>query len=84
MAQRSSVRTITSDTKFLAQGLEEKKNQQFQVVNLSIRLQNAILKQKILMSNHDNRIPKFNGSMSRYNDRDLYILRRVRDFLNTK
>ena len=59
MAQKSSVRTITSNTKYLAQDLEEKKKQQFQVVNSSIRLQNAILKEKILMSNHDNRIPKF-------------------------
>ena len=59
MAQKCSVRTITSDTKYLAQDLEEKKKQQFQVVNSSIRLQNAILKEKILMSNHDNRIPKF-------------------------
>ena len=59
MAQKSSFRTITSNTKYLAQDLEEKKKQQFQVVNSSIRLQNAILKEKILMSNHDNRIPKF-------------------------
>ena len=59
MAQKSSVRTITSNTKCLAQDLEEKKKQQFQVVNSSIRLQNAILKEKILMTNHDNRIPKF-------------------------
>ena len=59
MAQKSSVRTITSNTKYLAQDLEEKKKQQFQVVNSSIRLQNGILKEKILMSNHDNRIPKF-------------------------
>ena len=59
MAQKSSVRTITSNTKYLAQDLEEKKKQQFQVVNSSIRLQNAILKEKILMSNHDNRIPQF-------------------------
>ena len=59
MAQKSSVRTITSNTKYLAQDLEEKKKQQFQVVNSSIRLQKAILKEKILMSNHDNRIPKF-------------------------
>ena len=59
MAQKSSVRTITSNTKYLAQDLEEKKKQQFQVVNSSIRLQNAILKEKILMSNHDNGIPKF-------------------------
>ena len=59
MAQKSSVRTITSNTKYLAQDLEEKKKQQFQVVNSSIRLQNAILKEKILMSNHDNGILKF-------------------------
>ena len=59
MAQKSSVRTITSNTKYLAQDLEEKRKQQFQVVNSSIRLQNAILKEKMLMSNHDNRIPKF-------------------------